>query len=400
MNKAVEQALGEKVLKSLQPGQYFVKILQNLLVQFLGGNNVPIHLKGNPAIILMCGLQGSGKTTTSAKLALRFKEENKRCALLALDTTRAAAVEQLEQLGESISVPIISPQTLGMDMHADKTVIVEKAVLYVKTMGKDLLIIDTAGRSELDTQLLQELKNIDRVVRSCAKILVLDAMTGQSAVELAKNFHETLDITGLVFTKLDSDARGGALLSVKTVADLPVHYVSSGENLHSLEVFHPERIASRILGMGDVLSLVEKVEKQVTQEQAEILHKKIMKKTFTLQDYLEQMQQITSMGSIEDIAAMLPGVSTAQLKNIDQTQIKREEAIILSMTKKERFNPKILGFSRRSRVAKGSGTTVAKVNSLLKKFEKTRIEMKKNLKKTTKTQGLHQNINETLQTFQ
>ncbi len=392
VNRTVEQALGTEVLRSLNPGQQFIKILNDNLVQFLGEKHQDIELQGNPATLLMCGLQGSGKTTSSAKLALYYKNAQKTVALLALDLTRPAAIQQLEQLGEKIAVPVITRDTLGLSHTVSLEQIVQKAQQHAKQQGYEVLIIDTAGRTELDQGLLNEIGSIQKVTKSCARILVLDALTGQTAVDIAKNFHSAVELTGLIFTKVDSDARGGALLSVKTAIGIPVHFIGSGETMEALEPFHPDRMASRILGMGDVVSLVEKVQGQVDQEQAEKLQKKILKKTFTLQDYLEQMQQITKIGSLDKIAAMMPGMSADQLQNIDTKQVRREEAILLSMTMRERENPKILGFSRRSRIAKGSGNTVAKVNALLKKFEKMRQMMKKTIKDPKKAASLFGNV--------
>lgn len=384
INKTVEQALGTEVLPSVKPGQIFIKILNDNLTHFLGEEKQEIALQGNPGTILMCGLQGSGKTTTCAKLALRYKKLGKKAAVLALDQSRAAAAQQLEQLGEKISVPVISKKTLGLRHDASVIDIGRKAQKHAKQEGYDVLIVDTAGRTELDADLLDEIRKLHRALQSSARILVLDAITGQTAVQVAQNFQQAVELTGLIFTKVDSDARGGALLSVKTVVKIPVHFLGSGEAVEALEVFYPDRIASRILGMGDIVSLVEKVQERVDEEQAVKLQKKILKKTFTLQDYLEQMNQLTKIGSIEKIASMMPGVEAEQLKGIDTAQIRREEAIILSMTFQERLNPKILGFSRRSRIAKGSGNTVSKVNTLLKKFEKMKIMMKKTLKNPAK----------------
>ena len=392
INKTVEQALGTVVLHSLNPGQQFIKILNDNLIQFLGEKHQGIELQGNPATILMCGLQGSGKTTSSAKLALYYKNAQKTVALLALDLTRPAAVQQLEQLGEKIAVPVMTRDTLGISQKHSLESIAQKAQQHAKQQGYEVLIIDTAGRTELAKDLLNEINGIQKITKSCARILVLDALTGQTAVDIAQNFHDAVELTGLIFTKVDSDARGGALLSVRKTVGIPVHFIGSGETVEALDPFHPDRMASRILGMGDVVSLVEKVQEQVDQEQAEKLQKKILKKTFTLQDYLEQMQQITKIGSLDKIASMMPGLSAEQLQSIDTKQVKREEAILLSMTMRERENPKILGFSRRSRIAKGSGNTVAKVNTLLKKFEKMKQTMKKTLKNPKNAASLFGNM--------
>ncbi len=380
VNKTIEQALGSQVLRTVNPGQLFIKILNDNLSSFLGDKNQEIELRGNPASIVICGLQGSGKTTTCAKLARSYKNEKKEVAMVSLDFSRAAAGEQLRQLGESVSVPVISTETVGASSN-NMVEFAKKAQHYAKTQGYDVLIFDTAGRTELDEALLAELRDLNSTLQSCARVLVLDAITGQTAVQVAENFHKVMDLTGLIFSKLDSDARGGALLSVKTILNIPIHFIGSGESMEALEKFYPERMASRILGMGDVVSLVEKVQDNFEQKEADILQKKILKKTFTLQDYLEQMQQVEKMGSFEKIASMIPGVSAEQAQSIDVKQIKREQAILLSMTLRERQNPKILGFSRRGRVARGSGNTVSKVNALLKKFEKMKTLMKKSLKR-------------------
>lgn len=375
INQTLDEALGEKVLKSISPGQMFIKLLSSKLCQFLGNEQSDIYLQGNPATILMCGLQGSGKTTSSAKLASWYKSKGKTVMLAAADVTRPAAVEQLKTLGTQIGCEVFS-----IDKVSNSITVAEQAQKIAKHNNIDILIIDTAGRTELDNDLLQEISLLNKKVSCSARILVVDAMTGQTAVEVAKNFHDAVDITGLIMSKSDSDARGGALLSVKTVVDVPIHFLGTSETIDGLEVFYPDRMATRILGMGDVVSLVEKVQDQVDEEEAVRLQQKILKMTFTLQDYLDQFKQILNFGSIEKIAEMLPGVSSDQTKQIDIKQIKREEAIILSMTMKERVNAKIIGPSRRSRIARGSGTSVAQVNSLLKKFDKTKNVMKKTMK--------------------
>lgn len=375
INQTLEDALGEKVLKSVSPGQMFVKLLYDKLCHFLGESQVDIHLEGNPAVILMCGLQGSGKTTSSVKLAAWYKSKGKNVMLVAADITRPAAVEQLCILGKRISCEVFS-----MDGAKSSIEVAIQGKKEAKARNKDILIIDTAGRTELDETLLSEISLLEKKVSSCARILVIDAMTGQTAVQVAKNFNESLYITGLIMSKADSDARGGALLSVKTVTNVPIHFLGTGEAIDDFEMFYPDRMASRIVGMGDVVSLVEKVQGQVDEQESERLEQKIRKKTFTLQDYLEQFRKLSKINSLDKIAEMLPGISSEQINNIDITQIKREEAIILSMTLKERENAKIIGATRRTRIAKGSGVSVARVHSLLKKFEKTKNMMKKTIK--------------------
>ncbi len=375
INKTLEDALGEKVLRSVSPSQMFIKILQDTLSKFLGSEHSEIHLQGGPAVIFMCGLQGSGKTTTCAKLAAHYKSKGKSVSLAAADITRPAAVEQLMILGKSIDCTVHSLDTAQSPID-----VAEFAHKRAKNSGDDILIVDTAGRTELDDDLLNEIAVMQKMLKPCSRILVLDAMTGQTAVTVAQKFHESVDITGFIFSKADSDSRGGALLSVRSMVDAPVHFIGTGEKIDSLEIFHPERIASRILGMGDIVSFVEKVQGHVDEEEAERLHKKIMKKTFTLADYLKQFQSMRDMGSMEKIAEMIPGVTHSMVQNIDQKAMRREEAIILSMTMEERENVKIIGSTRKARIACGSGTSVAQVNSLLKKFEKTKIMMKKAMK--------------------
>ena len=375
VNQTLEEALGEKVIRSVSPSQMFIKLLNDKLCNFLGSEKAEIHFQGNPAVVLMCGLQGSGKTTTSAKLAKYYKEQRKSVSLAAADITRPAAVEQLSILGESIGVPVYS-----MENPKSSLEVALSAYNKAKNAGDDILIVDTAGRGELNTELLDEIHVLQNKLSACARILVIDAMTGQTAVQVAKSFNEAVELTGLILSKSDSDSRGGALLSVKTIVDVPVHFIGTGEKTDALEVFHPDRIASRILGMGDVVSLVEKVQEKVDEEEAEKLHKKIVKKTFTLSDYLSQFQQMRSMGSMEKIMEMIPGADPSAAQNIDMKAIGREEAIILSMTKQERENAKIIGATRRARIARGSGTSVAQVNSLLKKFEKTKNLMRKAVK--------------------
>lgn len=376
INQTLEEALGERVLKSVSSSQMFIKLLNDKLCQFLGGEKAEIHLSGNPAVILMCGLQGSGKTTTTAKLATWYKKQGKEVMLAACDITRPAAIEQLVTLGKQVQCEVFSLPDAKSPIE-----VAVQAQKEAKLQNKDILIVDTAGRTELNEQLLDEISQFQKKLSCCERILVVDAMTGQTAVQVAQSFHEAVEITGLIMSKADSDARGGALLSVKSIVNVPVYFLGVSEHIdEGLEQFYPDRMASRILGMGDVVSLVEKVQERVDEEESAKLQQKILKKTFTLQDYLEQFQQVSKMGSLEKFAEMLPGVSQEQINQIDIKQIKREEAIILSMTMRERENAKIIGHTRRTRIARGSGTSVAQVNSLLKKFEKTKNLMKKTMK--------------------
>lgn len=375
VNAALEEAAGEKVLRSVSPAQMFTKLLYDKLRDFLGSERADIHLQGNPAIILMCGLQGSGKTTTAAKLARYYKNSGMQVSLAAADIVRPAAVEQLTILGQSVGCRVHSIDGAKSSMQ-----VALAAIEASRAAGDEMLIVDTAGRTELDGTLLEEIAALQKKLSACARILVVDAMTGQTAVEVAQKFHEAVSLTGLIMSKADSDSRGGALLSIKTMVDVPVHFLGTGEKTDALEIFYPDRIASRILGMGDVVSLVEKVQEQFDEKEAEALHRKIVKKTFTLSDYLAQFKAMKSMGSMEKIAQMLPGVNSEAIKNIDERALKREEAIILSMTVQERENAKIIGSTRKTRIARGSGTSVAQVNSLLKKFENAKIMMKKAVK--------------------
>lgn len=375
INQTLDEALGEKVLHSVSPSQMFIKLLNDKLCKFLGEEQKEIHLAGNPAVILMCGLQGSGKTTTTAKLASFYIQKGKSVMMAAADITRPAAVEQLMTLGAQIQCDVFS-----LDNARSPLDVAIAAQKKAKLEQKDILIIDTAGRTELDEGLLEEISQIDKKISICERILVVDAMTGQTAVQVAKRFHDAVGITGLIMSKADSDARGGALLSVKSIVNVPIYFLGTGEHIDGLELFYPDRMAQRMLGMGDIVSLVEKVKDQVDEKEAEKLHKKILKKTFTLQDYLEQFKQLSNMGSLEKIAEMLPGVTSEQVNQIDIKQIKREEAIILSMTMREREHAKLIGPTRRARIAKGSGVSVAQVHMLLKKFDKTVNLMKKTMK--------------------
>ena len=373
VNSTIEEAKGEKVLKSVNPGQQFTKIVYDKMVAMLGDTKQDLHLKGSDtqSVILMLGLQGSGKTTASHKLAARLKKEGRNPLLAACDLVRPAAVEQLSQLGEKIGVPVYKENSKDAVQNA------KDAISFAKKNGNDVIIIDTAGRLQIDEEMMAELVKIKKVTDPVEVLLVADSMTGQNAVDIAKSFDEQLGLTGVILTKFDSDARGGAALSLKTITGKPILFIGTGEKTEDFEVFHPERIASRILGMGDVVSLVEKAQETVDAEQALKLQKKLQRNEFTLQDMLEQFQSVKKMGSMQSILDMMPGMSGVDASQMDLSTLKKNEAIIQSMTYKERLNHLIIGPSRRKRIAKGSGTSVADVNKLLKQFEKTKLMMKK-----------------------
>ena len=366
-------ALGQNVLKSVRPSQMMVKIVHDELTKLMGTEAVDINIKGNPGIVLVAGLQGSGKTTFSGKLALNCK--NKRglkVLLVAGDVYRPAAINQLKVLGEQIGVTVYSEEG-----SKNPVAIAQNAIKLAKSEGYSLVIVDTAGRLAVDEQMMDEIEAIKNAINPTETLFVVDSMTGQDAVETAKAFNDRLDFNGVVLTKLDGDTRGGAALSIRAVVDKPIKFVSSGEKMEALDVFHPKRIADRILGMGDVVSLVEKAQEQFNEEEAKKLQKKLVKDQFTLSDFYDQIQQIKKMGNIKDLASMLPGVGKA-LKDVDldNSAFKGVEAIILSMTPFERNNPAVINGSRRRRIAEGSGTSVADVNRLLKQFEDTRRIMK------------------------
>lgn len=371
VNSTIEEAKGEKVLKAVDPGQQFVKIIYDKIVAMLGDEEkTELSLRGPDVttVILMLGLQGAGKTTASHKLALKLKKQGRRPLLAACDLVRPAAVEQLSVLGEKIGVPVYKENSKDAVKNA------EDALKYAKKNQYDTLIIDTAGRLQIDADMMDELARIKKAVSPDEVLLVADAMTGQNAVDIAKTFDEQLGLTGVILTKFDSDARGGAALSLKTITGKPILFIGTGEKSEDFETFHPERIASRILGMGDVVSLVEKAQETVDAQEAERLQKRIMKNEFTLDDMLSQFQQVKKMGSMQSLLDMIPGMAN---QNVDLSGMKRQEAIIQSMTKKERANHLIIGPGRRKRIAAGSGTSVAEVNKLLKQFEKTKLTMKK-----------------------
>ncbi len=370
VNSTIEEAKGEKVLKAVDPGQQFVKIIYDKIVSMLGDQKKDLSLKGpdTTSVILLLGLQGAGKTTAAHKLAAKLKKEGRRPLLAACDLVRPAAVEQLSVLGEKIGVPVFKENSKDAVKNA------EEALKYAKKNQFDTLIVDTAGRLQIDEEMMNELVKIKKSLNPDEIVLVADAMTGQNAVEIAQSFDEQLGITGVILTKFDSDARGGAALSLRSITGKPIIYIGTGEKTEDFEQFHPERIASRILGMGDVVSLVEKAQATVDEEEALRLQKRMQKNEFTLDDMLAQFQQVKKMGSMQSLMDMIPGMANQQ---IDTSGMKRQEAIILSMTKKERANHLIIGPSRRKRIAAGSGTTVAEVNKLIKQFEKTKLTMKK-----------------------
>lgn len=377
-----ERAVGQEVMESLTPGQQVVKVVQEELTNLMGGEHSKIAVSDRlPTVIMMVGLQGAGKTTTTGKLAnLLRKQYNRSPMLVACDIYRPAAIDQLETLGNQLNMPVFS---MGTDVNPVE--IVTKAIEQAKENHNDYVIVDTAGRLHVDNDLMDELSQIKAAVDPNEIFLVVDAMTGQDAVNVAESFNEQLDISGVVLTKLDGDTRGGAALSIKAVTDKPVKFAGTGEKLDELEVFHPERMASRILGMGDVLTLIEKAQTQVDEKQAKALEEKMRTMSFTFDDFLEQMDQVKSMGPLEDLMAMIPGAGKMKgLKNaqIDDKQLAHVEAIIQSMTKKERLDPELMNASRKRRIAKGSGTSVSQVNRLLKQFN----EMKKMMKQMTNMQ--------------
>ena len=373
VNSTIEEAKGEKVLKSVNPGQQFTKILYDKMVSMLGDSKQDLHLKGpdTQSVILMLGLQGAGKTTAAHKLAARLAKDGRKPLLAACDLVRPAAVEQLSVWGQKIGVPVYKENSKDAVKNA------KEAIDFAKKNGFDTIIIDTAGRLQIDEEMMAELVKIKKVTEPVEVILVADSMTGQNAVDIAKSFDEQLGLTGVILTKFDSDARGGAALSLKTITGKPILFIGTGEKTEDFEVFHPERIASRILGMGDVVSLVEKAQETVDAEQALKLQKKMARNEFTLQDMLEQFQSVKKMGNMQSIIDMIPGMSGVDASAMDMGGMKKNEAIIQSMTYKERMNHLIIGPSRRKRIAKGSGTSVADVNKLLKQFEKTKLMMKK-----------------------
>lgn len=368
-----EKALGQNVLTAVKPSQLMVKIVHDELTALMGGETAEVELKGRPAVILMSGLQGSGKTTFSGKLARMFKaKKNRKPLLVACDVYRPAAIEQLKVLGQQIEVPVY------FEMDSKNPVqIALNAIQEAKAKGYDLVIVDTAGRLAIDEQMMNEIEAIKKAINPDETLFVVDAMTGQDAVNTAREFNERLDFNGVVLTKLDGDTRGGAALSIRTVVNKPIKFVGTGEKLDAVDQFHPARMADRILGMGDIVSLVERAQEQYDEEEAKRLQKKIQKNQFDFNDFLSQIHQIKKMGNLKELASMIPGVGKA-IKDIDidDNAFKSIEAIIYSMTPEERTRPEILNGSRRSRIAKGSGTSIQEVNRLLKQFDQTRKMMK------------------------
>ena len=367
------KALGQNVITTVKPSELMVKIVHDELALLMGGVAVDVNLSGNPTVILMSGLQGSGKTTFSGKLARKFKsEKGKRPLLVACDVYRPAAIEQLKVLGEQIDVPVYTEPESKNPVE-----IAQNAIKHAKTHNYDMVIVDTAGRLAVDEQMMDEIEAIKKAINPQETLFVVDAMTGQDAVNTAKEFNQRLDFDGVVLTKLDGDTRGGAALSIRTVVDKPIKFVGTGEKLEALDVFHPARMADRILGMGDIVSLVERAQQQYDEEEARRLQKKIAKNQFDFNDFMAQIAQIKKMGNLKDLASMIPGVGKAiKDVDIDDNAFKGIEAIIQSMTPLERRNPEIINGSRRQRIAKGSGTSLQEVNRLLKQFESTRKMMK------------------------
>ncbi len=367
-----EQALGQKILISVEPGQLLVKIVHDELTQLMGGQKQEINLKGDPAIVLIAGLQGSGKTTFSGKLAQYIKKSGRNTLLVACDIYRPAAIDQLKVLGEQVGVEVYAEPE-----NKNAISIAENALEYAKKMGKKVVIVDTAGRLAIDEAMMAEIEAVKKAIKPTETLFVVDSMTGQDAVNTAKTFNDRLNFDGVVLTKLDGDSRGGAALSIRQVVEKPIKFISTGEKMEALDQFYPDRMANRILGMGDVLSLVERAQQAFDEDEAARLNKKIRQNNFTFEDFYTQLQQIKKMGNIKDLMGMVPGMSQA-VKDVDisNDSFKPIEAIIQSMTMKEKENPDILNPSRKNRIAKGSGTSIQQVNNLLKQFEDMRKMMR------------------------
>jgi len=375
ISKIEDRAVGKEVMDSLTPGQQVIKVVNEEMQELMGGSKEDIAISPEPpTIIMMVGLQGSGKTTSAGKLARKLAKDGKNPLLVAADVYRPAAIRQLQVLGERLDLPVFS---MGED--SDPVDIAKGSINYASSHNCDTIILDTAGRLHIDQEMMEELENIKGTVEPDEILLVVDAMTGQDAVNVAENFDQRLDIDGIVLTKMDGDARGGAALSIKAITGKPIKFAGTGEKLADLETFHPDRMSSRILGMGDVLSLIEKAEKSIDKEKAQALEEKLRKNEFTLEDFMEQMDQVRNMGPMEDILGMIPGMGGAkQLKNmqVDDKQLDYIEAIISSMTPEERKDPEVINGSRRKRIAQGSGTSIQEVNRLLKQFRQTKKMMK------------------------
>ncbi|MBS3769125.1 MAG: signal recognition particle protein [Bacteroidales bacterium] len=373
-NTVKEQALGQKVVESVKPGELMVKIVNDELARLMGGTAAEVNLEGNPTVILLAGLQGSGKTTMAGKLARFFRDKHgKKPMLVAGDVYRPAAIDQLKVVGEQIKVPVYTE-----DENKDPVKIAKGAIKQAKKDGNSLVIIDTAGRLAIDEHMMNEVASIKKAVEPHETLFVVDSMTGQDAVNTAKEFNERLDYEGVILTKLDGDTRGGAALSIRAVVDKPIKFVGTGEKMENIDVFHPDRMADRILGMGDIVSLVEKAQEQYDDQEARKLSKKIAKNEFDFDDFLSQIHQIRKMGNFKDLASMIPGMGKAiRDMDMDDDAFRGIEAIIRSMTPEERKDPKILNGSRRKRIADGSGTNVQEVNRLIKQFSETRKMMKK-----------------------
>ena len=368
-----DKAIGQKVLSDLHPGQLLIKIVQDELTDLLGGQKQDISITGKPAVVLMSGLQGSGKTTCSAKLAKHLKEkQSKRVLLVACDIYRPAAIDQLKILGEQIEVAVFAEPE-----NKNPVDIAKKALQHAKANQYSVVIVDTAGRLAVDEALMQEIDNIHKAVKPTETLFVVDAMMGQDAVNTAKVFHDLLQFDGVVLTKMDGDTRGGAALSIKSVVDKPIKFIGTGEKVNALDVFHPNRMADRILGMGDVVSLVERAQEQVDEEEAKRIEKKIANNQFGYDDFLSQLKQVQRMGSMKDLVGMIPGASKAlNGAEIDEDAFKGVEALIQSMTPKERQQPKLLNYSRKKRIAKGAGLQIDDINKLVKQFEQMSKMMK------------------------
>ncbi len=373
VNRVSEKAIGDKVLKSLTPGQQVVKIVHEELTELLGNKNAKLELNSQPSVIVMCGLQGAGKTTMCGKLANMLKGQGKKVLLVACDIYRPAAINQLKVVGNTAKVEVYEEGT------KKPQVIAKNALEYAKTKSFDVVIIDTAGRLHINEELMQELKDIKEITKPNEILLTVDSMTGQDGVTVATTFNEALDITGVILTKLDGDTRGGVALSIKQVVNKPIKFCGIGEKISDIEAFYPDRMASRILGMGDVLTLIEKAQNSISEEEAKKLEEKFRKNSFTLDDYVAQFDQVKKMGGVTNMLSMIPGIGKLKIDEnaIDEKKIEKIKAIIRSMTPKERANPEIIKGSNKKRIAQGSGTTIQDVNTLLKNYEQTQEMMKR-----------------------